>query len=165
MHIKNSPVKGYKMDFAGFELDASKIELHSVHKREIHLPYSGPLPDALHDSDGAFISIMLRVGLSISVCLVVTKGKEKLRYPIGAAAQEINDLLFPFFFETKGTSEYHTRWDNGLVQYCLGDFQSSYTHWRRLVFEGVGVDDLIAQLSPKAFNRVAQYISERGEIA
>ena len=165
MHIKDVPVKGFKNDFAGFELDASKIELHSTHVREIHLPYSGPLPDALHDNDGASISVTLRIGLSISICLVVTVGKKRFRYPIAATAQEINDLLFPFFFETKGNNEYHTRWDNGLARYWLGDFQSTYTHWRRLVFEGVGMDGLIAQLSPKAFNWVAQYISERGETA
>ncbi len=34
MNIKDSPVKGYKTDFAGFELDVSKIEMHSTHKRE-----------------------------------------------------------------------------------------------------------------------------------
>lgn len=79
MHIKDSLVKGYKTEFDGFVLDTSKIELHSSHKREIHLPYFGPLPDALHDNDGAFISVTLRVGLSISVCLVVTMGKKKLR--------------------------------------------------------------------------------------
>lgn len=44
MHIKDIPVKGYKTDFAGFELDASKIELHSIHKREIHLPYGNSFP-------------------------------------------------------------------------------------------------------------------------
>lgn len=42
MHIKDVPVKGYKTDFAGFELDVSKIELHSANEREIHLPYTGP---------------------------------------------------------------------------------------------------------------------------
>ena len=51
MHIKDSPVKKYKTDFAGFELDASKIELHSAHKREIRLPYSGPLPDAFRENE------------------------------------------------------------------------------------------------------------------
>lgn len=165
MHIKNSPVEGVKNDFAGFELDASKIELRSSHKSEIYLLYSGLLPDALHNNDGAFISVTLWVGLSISICLVVTIGKKKIRYPIAATTQEINDLLFPFFFEAEGTNKYHTRWDNGLARYWLGDFQSTYTHWRRLIFEGVGMDDLIAQLSPKAFNWVTQYINERGETA
>lgn len=101
MHIKNIPVKGYKTDFAGFELDASKIELHSAHKREIHLPYAGTLPEALQDNDGAYISFNLTVGLRIGVCLVVTMDRKKHRYPIEATAQEINDTLFSFFFQEK----------------------------------------------------------------
>ena len=70
MHIKDSPVKGYKADFAGFELDASKIELHSAHKREIHLPYSGPLPDALQNNDGAFLSVCINRPLAKIRCSV-----------------------------------------------------------------------------------------------
>ena len=161
MHIKDSPVKGYKADFAGFELDASKIELHSAHKREIHLPYSGPLPDALQDNDGAVISIMPTVNLSISVSLIVTKGKDKTRYRIAATPQEINNILFPFFFQDKGNNTYHTNWDCGLTNYWLGNYQSSYTHWRRFVVEGYGVDDLINQLSPKTMERMGKYIEDK----
>ncbi len=158
MNIKDSPVKGYKTDFAGFELDASKIELHSTHKREIHLPYSGPLPDALQDNDGAVISIGISVHLAISVSLIVAKGKDKIRCLIAATPQEVNDILFPFFFRDKGNNAYHTNWDCGLAHYWLGHYQSSYIHWRGFVVEGYGVDDLINQLPPKALDRLEQYI-------
>ncbi len=158
MHIKDSPVEGVKRDFAGFELDASKIELHSSHKREIHLPYVGPLPDALQDNDGAVISIVLSAGLTIGVSLVVTMDKKKLRYPVAATVQEVNDILFPFFFQDKGNNTHHTRWDNGLTQYWMGNYQSSYIHWRRFIVEEYGVDDLINQLSPKALDLLEKYI-------
>ena len=133
MHIKDTLGKGYKTDFAGFELDASKIELHSSHKREIQLPYSGPLPDALQDNDGAVISVMPTVNLKISVSLIVTKGKAKTRCRIAATPQEINNILFPFFFQDKGKNSYPTNWDCGLASYWLGNYQSSYIRWRRFV--------------------------------
>ena len=158
MHIKNSLVKGYKTDFAGFELDASKIELHSAHKREIHLPYSGPLPDGLQKNDGAYIFVNLIVGLKIGIFLVVKEGKKDRHYSIEATAQEINSILFPFFFLVNDGTSYLTRWDTGLARYYLGSYQSSFTHWRRFVYEGHGIDGVIDQLSSEAFNRVVRYI-------
>ena len=165
MHIKDSPVKKYKTDFAGFELDASKIELHSAHKREIRLPYSGPLPDAFRENDGAYIFVNLAVGLKVGTCLVIMEGKKDRRYPIEATAQEINDILFPFFFKDMGRNKYHTRFGNGLNDYWLGNFQSSYIHWRRFVYEGYGIDGVFNLLSSKALSWVIRYIDEYKRIA
>lgn len=131
-------------DFAGFQLDVSKIELHSSHKRDILLPYFGPLPSALQDNDGAIVSVVLGVGLSVKTCLIVTIGKKQYRYPLEATAQEINDFLFPFFHQNTGC----TRMDTGLSQYWLGIHQSSYIHWKRLAYEGSGICNQITQLSP-----------------
>lgn len=161
MHIKDAPVKGFKNDFAGFELDASKIELHSTHEREIHLPYSGPLPDALQDNDGAVISIGISVHLTVGVSLIVTKGKDKIRCRIAATPQEVSDILFRFFFQYKGNNTYHTNWDCGLSHYWLGHYQSSYTHWRRFVVEEHGIDSVIDQLSPKALDFLEKYIEHK----
>lgn len=158
MHIKDSPVKGYKTDFAGFELDASKIELHSAHQREIHLPYSGPLPDALQDNDGAVISIGISVHLTIGISLIVTRGKNKTRCRIAATSQEVSDILFRLFFQKKDNGSYYTNWDCGLTHYWLGHYQSSYTHWRRFVIEEHGFDSVIDQLSPKALDFLEKYI-------
>lgn len=158
MHIKNGPVKGFKTECAGFELDVSKIELHSTNEREIHLPYTGLLPDGLQDNDGAVISVMPTVGLKMGISLIVTMNGKKLRYPVAATVQEANDILFSFFFEDGRNGKYHTRFGNGLNDYWLGHYQSSYTHWRRLVYEGHGVDELIRQLSPAALDRLEKYI-------
>ena len=165
MHIKDSQVKGFKSDFAGFELDASKIELHSTRKREIRLPYSGPLPDALQKNGGAFLSICINVGLTVYVSLIVMDGNKERRFSVEATAQEKNDLLFSFFFVNKGGNAFHTRWDCGLTQYWLGHYQDAYTHWRRFVYEEYGMDGLIRQLSRKALKQVVLYIGEYGEIA
>ena len=102
MYIKESPVISVRKEYAGFQLDTSKIELHTADKRKILLPYSGELPEKLRDNDGAFVSFVIRVGLNINVHLVVKTGKKESRYLLKATAQEINDLLFNFFFEKKG---------------------------------------------------------------
>ena len=159
MCIKEKPISKNKK-FAGFELDASKIGLHSTHKREIRLPYSGLLPDGLQHNADAVISVNLTAGLRICIDLIVTMDGKKLRYPVEATAQEINDILFPFFFEDVGSNKYHTRFGNGLDDYWLGNYQSSYTHWKRFVYEGHGIDDVINQLSPVALDRVIRYIDE-----
>lgn len=125
MHIKSTLVE----TFSNFPLDTSKIELHSISKRKIHLPYSGPLPADLSNAIGEAISISIHVGLTVGVLLIAEKDGKKLRYPIEATPQEINDILFPFFFDRDG----HTRWDTGLERYNLGLWQGSYINWRRLV--------------------------------
>lgn len=165
MRIKNTPAKGYKADFAGFELDTSKIELHSSDKRNILLPYSGELPDKLRDNDGAYISINLAAGLRIGICLVAKDGKKERRYSVAAMAQEINDLLDSFFLVDKGDNTCHTRWDTGLSHFWLGTYQDAYSHWRRFVVEGHGMDGLIDQLSPEALKQVVLYIGEYGKTA
>lgn len=145
-------------EVAGFSLDADKIKLHSSDKNNILLPYSGQLPGALQDNDGAAISVKFCVGLSVNICLVVTTGKTKLRYLVEATTQEINDIIFPFFFQPCADNSFSTNWDNGLSRYWLGYHQSSYIHWSRLIFEGFGINDLIGQLSPAAFKRVVKYV-------
>lgn len=161
MHIKDGLVNGYKTDFAGFKLDASKIELHSAHKREIHLPYSGPLPDALQDNDGAVISVMPTVNLRINVSLIVTRGKNKTRCRIAATPQEIHDILFPFFSLDKGDNSCPTNWDCGLTHYWIGHYKSSYIHWEQFVYKGHGMMDLVDQLSPDALGRLERHIADK----
>lgn len=157
MHIKRNPISKNN-EFAGFELDTSKIELHSTHKREIRLPYSGPLPDALQKNDGVYIFVNLIVGLKIGICLVVKEGKKDHHYSIEATAQEIDGILFPLFFKDVGHNKYHTQFGNGLNDYWLGNFQGSYIHWRRFVVEGHGIEGVIDQLPTKALDWLEKYI-------
>lgn len=158
MHIKGSSVEGIKREFAGFELDASAIELYSADKRNIRLPYSGPLPDALQNNDGTYIAVNITVHLTVGICLVVKIGNKERHYPIEATTKEKNDLLFSFLFVDKGNNAYHVRLDTGLTRYWVGNYQSSYVTWSRFVYEGHGICDVIDQLSPDALNRVVRYI-------
>lgn len=150
MYIKSTLVQ----NFGNFPLDTSKIELQSTSKRKIHLPYTGPLPADLSNATGVAISITLRVGLTVNVRLIAEKGAKKLRYPVEATPQEINDILLPFFFDADG----HTKWDTGLDRYNLGLYQGGYSNWRRLVLEQHGLDNLLFQLSPAAVERVLEHI-------
>lgn len=163
MHIKESPVEGIKREFAGFVLDASKVELHSADKCKICLPYSGKLPDALQNNDGAYISISISVGLMVNVGLIIKNGKKEHRYPVEATSKEKHDLLFNLFFVDKGGNSYHTRWDTGLTRYWLGNYRSAYSSWSRFVYEGRGIDGLIDQLSHEALKQVVLYIGEYGK--
>lgn len=150
MYIKSTLVD----DFGNFPLDNSKIELYSASKSKIRLPYSGPLPAELNNATNAAISITLQVGLTVNVLLIVEQDEKKLRYPIEATPQEINDILFPFFFDRGG----HTRWDTGLERYSLGLHQGSFINWKRLTLDENGIDNILPQLSAAAVERVLQHI-------
>ena len=154
MYIKESPVISVKKEYAGFQLDTNKIELHTADKRKILLPYSGELPEKLRDNDGAFVSLVIRVGLNINVHLVVKTGKKESRFLLEATAQEINDLLFNFFFENK----FYTAWNCGLNRYWLGHFQSAFVNWQRIVLEGYGICDVLTQLSPNVLQLAIKHI-------
>ena len=159
MHIKESPVEGIKRELAGFELDASKVELYSANKYKIRLPYAGLLPDALQENDGAYISIGISAGLMVGVGLIIKTGKKERYYPVEATTQEINNLLYSFFFVKKGNNAYHTRWDTGLTHYWLGAYQDAYSYWERFVYNGYGINGLIDQLSPNALDSLEKYIA------
>lgn len=99
-------------------------------KREIHLPYSGPLSDALQDNDGAVISVMPTVNLRINVSLIVTKGKDKIRCRIGTTVKGVNDLLLAFFYHhPKKENECRTNFDCGLAHYWIGYYHSLCAWW------------------------------------
>ena len=154
MYIKGTLVE----NFDNFQLDMGKIGNHSTSKSKIHLPYTGPLPDKLNNATNVTISISIRAGLTVGVLLIAEQDGKKLRYPIEATPQEINDVLFPFFFDRDG----HTKCDTGLDRYNLGLWQGSYINWRRLVLDEHGLDDLLFQLSPASAERVVQHIRHAG---
>ena len=165
MYIKESPVISVRKEYAGFQLDTSKIELHTADKRKILLPYSGELPEKLRDNDGAFVSFVICVGLNINVHLVIKNGKKESRYLLEATAQEINDLLFSFFFVDKGGNKFETAWNCGLNRYWLGHFQSAFANWERIVLEGYGVCDVLSQLSLDSLKLAVKHIESLKESA
>lgn len=150
MYIKGALVE----NFDNFQLDMGKIGNHSINKNKIHLPYTGPLPDKLNNAALAAISISIHAGLTVGVLLIAEQDGKKLRYPIEATPQEINNVLFPFFFDRDG----HTRWDTGLERYSLGLHQGSFINWKQLTLDENGIDNILPQLSPAAVERVLQHI-------
>lgn len=149
MYIKNSITD----HFEGFTLDTTGIGNTSIRKREIHLPYTGPLPDKLSDVTSATIAITLQMGLSVNVLLIVERAGKKRRYLVAATPDEIDSILSPLFFDKRG----YTRWDTGLNRYYLGFWQSSYLSWRRLVMEH-GIYNILSQLSTADIEGVLEYI-------
>lgn len=158
MYIKANPVVPTEDEYIGFQLDTSKIKTHSADTKKIMLPYSGELPDKLRENDGAFVFITIHPGLSVDAWLKVRHGKTDLRYLLAASTQEINDLLFALLFVEKDNNRFNTAWECGLTHYWLGHYQTAYSIWRRLVYEGFGIDNVIAQLSPQALQNTIQYI-------
>ena len=158
MYIKANPVMPSEDGCIGFQLNTSEIQTHSADNNKIMLPYSGALPDKLRENGGAFVSITIHVGLTVDAWLMVRHGKTDHRSLLAASTQEINDLLFSFLFVEKDANRFNTAWECGLTHYWLGHYQSAYSNWRRLVYEGYGLDAVIAQLSPAALKNTFQYI-------
>lgn len=151
-------ISGVEREFAGFTLDTSAIELHSTNKRNILLPYLGELPGAVRVNDGAYISVNITLQLNVNILLTVRLGRKERKYLVEATADEKDDLLFRFFFVKRSETGYHTRWDAGLTHYWLGHYQCSYGIWRRFVYEGRDICNVLDQLTPYALARVARHI-------
>ena len=162
MHIMESPVEGVKRAFAGFPLDADKIEMHSANKQKILLPYLGELPDDLKDGGNAFISIVITNSLYARAALVIKSRRKKRNFPVEATTQEIEHLLFWLLFCQKPGEEtrFYTNWGCGLSKHALGFYQGCFSFWQRFIVKGLGMDDLIRQLPDEALQYVIQYINE-----
>lgn len=132
MRIKDSIDEYFPRPFAGLQIDPDKIELHSVHKRHILLPYHGTLPAALKGDGDAYISVTICVGLEIDASLVIKNGGKERSYLLEATDREIDDLLFRFFF-VKKRGAYHTAIGCGLDRYWLGYLHGAYNNWHKLV--------------------------------
>ena len=162
MHIMESPVEGVRGDFAGLELDADKVLLHSANKQKIMLPYLGELPDDLKDGGDAFISVVITNSLYARVALVIKSGRKKRNFPVEATMQEIEHILLGLLFCQKPGEEtrFYTNWGCGLSKHALGFYQGCFSYWHRFVVKGLCVDDLIRQLSSNQLDFLAQFIDD-----
>lgn len=102
MHIKENRIRNIQR----FELDIAAIGNTSVDKRAIRLPYTGRLPE-LYDSATVFFRVSPEW---VNVVLECRKGNDKpVNYPLTANRDEINGIMWPFFFQEKKPGTYHTR--------------------------------------------------------
>ncbi len=122
-------------DCVPFALDVGKIGLHSLDKSKIMLPYSGPLPVEFEGAADPRISMFVSPG-DVRVVLFAERDGKKLHASIEATPDEINDVLFRFFYKDVGGNRYHTRFDNGLDRYWLGHYQAEYSLWKQITLEG-----------------------------
>lgn len=123
-------------DCAPFVLDTDKIELYSLDKRSIKLPYSGSLPVEFEGAENPYIFWAVSP-VHVSVMLVGMRDGKKVTANIEATPKEIDDVLRRFFYKAgKSRNTYVTRFDNGLEKYWLGYLHAEYTMWHKIMFEG-----------------------------
>ncbi len=151
MYIHNSTIH----TLGGFELDTSKIERKSIDKREIKLPYTGELPDALSNTSGAASYFNVNMERANVLLEVQQDGKPRW-FILQASTEEINAILQPFFMREDG----YTRFDNGLSQYWLGCFQADYLAWKKINQHPATLAKIIRHMKPSdksaILNRIEQ---------
>lgn len=119
MYIKNSIVE----DFNNFALDTSAVELRSVDREDIRLPYMGALPQQMSPAIDAYIYFNVQITQEVKVVLVVTlKSGKRIRRPLVVSNTELISLLDKFFCQPRERT--------GLDLYDLGLWQAHYIDWR-----------------------------------
>lgn len=125
--------------YNGFELDSAAIKFQSIDRRSIKLPYTGPLPANFEGAGNPHI-FMRVTPCDVRVVLAAKKSGKEVRAIIAATPEEIDNILFSFFFKDKGENTYHTNFSNGLEAYWLGSYQAEYVLWRKITLEGCAGD-------------------------
>lgn len=117
------------------EIDKTAIGAHSMNRSMIVLPYTGVLPDMFAGCERPRVCINVTASRGATLALVANRpeGKHKARTTIEATADEIEELLFSFFYEpSKAAGTYKTRFDCGLTPYWLGYWQACFSEWNSL---------------------------------
>ena len=149
MKVLNSLVE----DFGGFALDANAIDLCSASKDNIMLPYHGSLPAQLSEASGAQIYLNIQVSQPIKVVLVILgNGRNKRRYTLEAAIEEIKSLLDRFFDQKE---------NSGLSAYWLGVWQANYITWRQLTAQPDRLTDFLDNISDQDRAYLLEYLSRK----
>ena len=121
MELKNTMTHNY----GGFTLDTDMIGNTSTSKDEIKLPYMGRLPAPC---DTATINFKVAPG-RCDIVLETVSGKSN-KYIVLASRDEVDKILWQFFFEPYGKNE-RTRFNCGLSEYWLGYYQGLFISWRK----------------------------------
>ena len=140
MTIKDILFRGYD----DITLDPAKIGNTSIHKHEIRLPYTGELPESY---DTAYLFVRAAPG-DTRLVIIASRGKKKTRYLVEATPEEINAILYPFFFRETKSGDY-TRIDNGLSNYWTGFYQRDYMLWEQYTRQPLRILEIVRQLTPE----------------
>lgn len=132
MYLKDS----YFEHYDHFEIEPAAITLRTLDKRNINLPYTGPLPVEFDGAENPRISMFVRPG-DVRVVLFANRDGKRISASVEATDKEIDDLLFRFFYkEGKDSQTFPTRPDSGLNPYWMGCYQAEYMMWRQITLEG-----------------------------
>lgn len=149
MKILNSLVE----EVGGFALDATAIDLRSVSKQDIMLPYHGSLPAQMSEASGALIYLNIQVSQPIKVVLVVSgSNSKKSRFPLDVTAEEVKSLLDRFFDQKE---------KSGLSSYWLGIWQANYITWRQLTTCPSRLTDFLDGISDRDRAYLLEYLSRK----
>lgn len=141
-------------NYGGFDLDVDKIGNTSISKDEIKLPYTGKLPAAC---DSATISFRVTPE-NINVILETQANNHKpIRYIVLASQEEVDSILWRFFFEPHGKRE-RTRFDSGLSEYWLGRYQAEFVAWRRICKTPQDIGKILRQFTREQRGNVYRMI-------
>lgn len=135
----------YEGLYRSYPLDATQIGNVSINKQNIRLPYNGELPC---EYDRAEISFIVRPHY-VSVTLHIYCGHEHDAFTVEAEREEINEIMWRFFFCKKRPSgcTYYTRFRNGLSSYWTGHLQADYLMWREYTGNPAKLTDIARQLT------------------
>lgn len=118
MNIGNS----IRHDMGGFALDTNKITLHSVSKRNVELPYYGPMPEGVTGTN-CRISFNMQPVRTPRVTLVVDCDGKNQHFPVDTTPDEIETILGQLFNDPSKSRP-------GLSGYWLGVWQTNFFGWR-----------------------------------
>lgn len=139
MNIKDS----MNHSFGGFELDTDQIGITSTNERKIKLPYTGELPEP-YDNATIFFRVTPE---SVRIVLEAKTSKRRpTKYIVEASRDEINTVLWPFFWSKAAETEYRNRFDNGLSEYWNGHYQAEFTVWHSIGQSPTKITSIIQQL-------------------
>lgn len=144
MYIKDTMIGKYDR----FTVDTDKIGLCSVSRKDVELPYTGPLPCRTPVSS-AFIRFNIQpVQEPSAVLKVVSEGGKKTPYILSFGTDEVMVLLDRFFSQESGC---------GMEDFYFGHWRGLYTAWRRAVTSPKSLIPLLLSIP----ERDKQYIKAR----
>lgn len=117
-----------------FDLDPDAIEMRSISKWNVELPYTGPLPEGYQDAT-AWISFDTSATCRKVLLMVQMVGEKKRPvsgWPIQISDKDLDAFLKPYFFKPNGYQR--SPKDTGLSPHGQGSCIADYVEWRKLCY-------------------------------
>lgn len=134
----------YEELYRDYLLDLAQIGDVSTDKWSIRLPYSGELPWGY---DRAEISFIVRPDYTRLVLHIYCGEHGHDAFTVQAEREEIDEVLWKFFFREREPNVFHTRFDNGLTRYWAGYLQAEYVAWKEYTDSPTRIADIARQLT------------------